>query len=328
MKVVYFPAFELNGAQHGGTLRTEQIYKHLCQSYGAANIDVHSLDLSLILRRFIFKCFINFFLLLPYFFRLSFKNYIKYCVCYTYVCCIDGLDDAHVVLEQGANYTVFIGEILANKKIKYDLYPHNIEFCVANQTLPDDGEFYVFIKISLKFASKVFVISSFDLAICNIFNENVFLFEYAYNKQSINEQVNKVELPDMDKLSFLEEHIKYFITFGSFYNPPTKKSLFKLASSFNKLNFPDDRKLIITGFGSDEFLNMDYENVKFIGEVSDEVLSLLIENSDGVLLYQTPTTGWLTKIDDIIRFNKPVFLNRSYIQAKDKFKDRIHFYDL
>ncbi len=319
MSIYYFPAFLLDGEQHGGALRSRQIYNYLIEGCGTKeSVYICQFDLKSVIKK---RPFFFLFSIIQNFRKakgLSFKNKIKYAACYSFINHLN-IGANHVALEQGANHTIFIGDILCEHSIDFDLYPHNIEFCVANQKMEDDGVCYTYIKRTMIEASRIFVISEFDAYISKIFNENVHILYYTEPFLHKSEQTS---------LEFERKYGKYYVAFGSFYNPPTLKGMLKLINNFEKLDFSSDYKLCISGFGSEKFTHLSSKRIHIVGSLDDEVLDNMIMSSQGIIIYQSPTTGWLTKIERLITYGKPIFINRSYIQALKRYKGIFTFYDL
>ncbi|RTR35966.1 hypothetical protein EKG38_24140 [Shewanella canadensis] len=321
MSILYFPAFDFNGEPNGGTLRSKQIYNFLIKSNGVKNICVGEINFKKEILLHPFSIFLHFFHLLFRTKGLVFKNKIKYTICYVYILKldVDKLSFDSIVLEQGANYTIFIGDILCHLSVEFSLYPHNIEFCVSNQNLSDDAQCYLFIKRSMLSAKNIVVISEFDAQISRVFNDNVSLLEYCSSEKF---------KPVKTSNEYQNEYGQYFVAFGSFYNPPTLKSMLKLIENFDKLNFVENQKLCISGFGSDDYVHLSTDKVKVIGSLKDEHLDNIILDSIGIIVYQTPTTGWLTKIERLLAYGKPIYINRTYIQAGERYPEMIIPYDL
>jgi hypothetical protein len=112
---------------------------------------------------------------------------------------------------------------------------------------------------------------------------------------------------------------KIGLILGSITNPPTRAGVESLIARINSdANFFNEYTFIVVGFGTNEIVHLASDRVKVLGEVTSESLSELCVDTDSFFIYQPPTTGWLTRINDMERYGKPIYINDSYIQAKSE----------
>ena len=68
-------------------------------------------------------------------------------------------------------------------------------------------------------------------------------------------------------------------------------------------------KLIVAGYGTETLKPVSNPQIVFRGTLSNEDLEKLLVDIDGIVIYQPPTTGALTRIPEMLLAGIPVFAN-------------------
>lgn len=322
MKVAYFPSFFV-GVNHGGKKRTHQIYSELVNAYGNSSIDVF--DIEHYFKEHKYSVFImlkvTIILLCNFSFYLSFKTQFKRSFTKFFVKKSISKDVySKIAIEQAPGFSLFFCDYFIDNNLDYDLYLHNIEFCVNGQSFTDDGYIYETVKASYINAKKIVTISKLDNDISKIFNLNSVILPY------------KFEIVDQNQKLNIGRHEtgqgKVGLILGSVKNPPTKAGITKLVERINSdRSFFTDFTFILVGFSTDTLRYLASDRVDVRGEVTDTELQSLVGEVDAFFVYQPPTSGWLTRITEMETKQLPIYINEDYSQATYHCK-RATFYSL
>lgn len=327
MKVAFFPSF-FSGVNHGGKKRTHQIYSELLETYEEDEVDVFDIEHYFRSNKY------NFFLILKvlvnlfcnFCFHLSFRTQFKrsFSKCFVKKCITNGVY-SKIATEQAPGFSIFFCEFLIDNDLDYDLYLHNIEFCVNGQNFKDDGYIFETVKASYINAEKVITISKLDNDIAKIFNINSVILPY---KLKLETEIKTTNLSRPESEILRCKKGKVGLILGSVKNPPTKAGITKLVERINTdRNFFSDFIFIIVGFNTETLRYLNSERVAIKGEVTDSELQNLYREVDAFFVYQPPTTGWLTRITEMETKKLPIYINEDYSQATYHCKRAI-FYSL
>ena len=117
---------------------------------------------------------------------------------------------------------------------------------------------------------------------------------------------------------------KKYLLLGSASNYPTRKGMQVMINALASHQLPFD--LGIAGYRTNALRVPQQTGITFYGTVTNEVLEGILEETDAVLVFQPPTTGALTRIQEMLMAGIPVFVNfdagRNYMDIGD-----VHLYD-
>ena len=116
-----------------------------------------------------------------------------------------------------------------------------------------------------------------------------------------------------------------FALIGTVNNPPTRSGMQSLIDFFSSQSaFPFD--LLVAGFGTEVLKPTSHPQISFFGALPVPQFMDLLEDIDGVILYQPPTTGALTRIPEMLIAGIPVFVN--FNASRNYFNEpNLIFYD-
>ncbi len=100
---------------------------------------------------------------------------------------------------------------------------------------------------------------------------------------------------------------KRFLLLGSATNIPTRSGMQSLVDYSAKKDLPFD--LLVAGYGTESLRKVKHSRITFLGTLSNEELGRALVETDGVIIYQPPTTGALTRIPEMLLAGVPVFSN-------------------
>ena len=100
---------------------------------------------------------------------------------------------------------------------------------------------------------------------------------------------------------------KRFALFGSATNVPTRSGMQALVDYASTKDLSFD--LVVAGYGTESLKQVSNSHIIFRGTLSNEELEDLLIEIDGVVIYQPPTTGALTRIPEMLLAGIPVFSN-------------------
>lgn len=107
---------------------------------------------------------------------------------------------------------------------------------------------------------------------------------------------------------------------GSALNPPTREGMRTVIRFWKEKVLPIP--LIVAGFSSEK-LREDFPelpaSVQILGSVERQALQQLLETSKAVLIHQSPTSGALTKIPELLLCGVPILANSACVRS---FHDR------
>ncbi len=193
------------------------------------------------------------------------------------------------------------------------LHLHNVEFLAQISTSSSDYRrqkrlFSLELQLVSR-AKKVTTISKFDKSIID-----------TLRKDSETEYIPFEDYRIIDKQYLRQQEFgNYYLVVGSMNNPPSFASTSLLIEKI-----PENIKLHILGSNSDNL--PDKDNIQTYGRVTDEDLNLQISRCKAIILYQHPTSGFLTRLVFLKKFQKKIFINSSYSQAMEIKDENILLY--
>jgi len=316
MKIIHIPGFELKINGHGGVHRSNQLSEVLA-SQGADVVSVF-MNKKKALLLFLKYPLVSISLIIRSIYLFLSSGLTLYgCLKYIYhgIAIVDILKDKkpNIVSVESTFERLLSIDILIFFKIKYIIFPQNVEFFVNGQINKSfRGLQYSFIweKRIYENADAVYTISRFDkaiLACMNILSE-VYLYYPC--------RTDYIKLLRIQELrNNLMNSEGYYLMLGSVGNPPTYKGIFEFINKINNTN--NNLKIIIAGFGTEVFKKFSSENLDVVGSLSNDELEKILLKCKGLIINQPQTTGFLTKIIDANLSGIPVFVISEYIQIDE-----------
>ena len=184
------------------------------------------------------------------------------------------------------------------------ILPHNVEFlaCVgsSSKALKHQTKLFQIEQRILSLAAEIITISQFDRDVINALRKDDLCWCLPFeDKRQITEGYEGANTKE-----------DYFLYLGTFTNPPSFASAENLCRAYCH-----PFKLFFIGNGSQ--LLSTSGNIESLGRVSDGELIELIKGCKALIVYQLPTSGFLTRLIFLIKFQKPIFINSSYSQSKE-----------
>ena len=177
--------------------------------------------------------------------------------------------------------------------------PHNIESLVHSQTTDGLKEELD----CLKECDAVYTISKEETWLLRLFGLNAHYLPYYPPKdvevflKGIKEKRNKRSSKDC----------KQFTILGSATNIHTRLGMQQIIDCIASRNVSFD--LSIAGYGTESLIVPNNPRLFFKGTLSNDELENLLVSVDGIIIYQPPTTGALTRIAEMQVAGIPVFAN-------------------
>lgn len=305
--------------RHGGIKRTEQLsefFKNHSQSYVEFQKKPFINYLSTTLftplfflktSYFILKCFVFYRLSLHGSLRLILihPQFLKFLKIYFN-------KDATLVIEGNSGVNLFLALYCSIKKIKFNFFPHNIEFTVKQKNKFYCSSSYLFEveKRVFKSANKNYCISDLDRNIINLFNpNNSNLFKFYPASKDLNKFKNIQKL----RLTSTKDII---LLLGTIHNEPTKKGIESFLNNNDLVNtFSKIGKICVAGIGTENLICSN--KINLLGSISDNNLFSKLVSTKFLIINQPPTSGFLTKIIEMNLCNIPQVVTSNYSQAKN-----------
>jgi len=108
----------------------------------------------------------------------------------------------------------------------------------------------------------------------------------------------------------------YFLMLGTALNPPTKQGFIDFINYFNTSK--SQIKLIVAGYATEMLLkemDIDPKKIELIGSVSNERLEDLLFHCKALIVNQRPSSGALTKLQEMRIAGIPVIANHSSLRS-------------
>ena len=307
----YLPVFSVNEKRnHGGIRRSTQIFDDLQPMFTLEPIQLRSLSFFKLILFFCYGAFDSTSLISLRSVRLFLKSAIIVGR-FKYFLKINRLNskNCHFYFELSDN-SLFLVWYLARKTFNYTVFPQNIEFLVNGKN-PKDFIFRANLEVEIyKKATQCVAISKVDAFLLSIFNKNVILYPYFPSSVDVL-RFEKIRM--VRKIGNIDESL--FIIMGTVSNSPTKLGIEYLLSFLQDKKTEKNRFELI-GFGTENYINLACGNISILGSVPDEVLDVKLALTSAVIIFQPPTTGFLTRIVELNLAGVPVFINKSYIPAQ------------
>lgn len=177
--------------------------------------------------------------------------------------------------------------------------PHNIESLVRNHSIMALGAEVA----NLKCCDAVFTISKEETWLLRLLGLNAHYLPYYPPSEA---EAFFLSIRDRRELRATNSHKKYALL-GSVTNPPTRTGMQTLIDFVATKELPFD--LMIAGYQTESLTKVIHPRISFLGTLSNEELEKLLIEVDGLIIYQPPTTGALTRIPEMLVAGIPVYAN-------------------
>lgn len=232
----------------------------------------------------------------------------------------------HLLLwEMTKSEYAFIIPLFRKRGLRIVAIPHNIESLVPEQRSGITNRLSPYWKNEelrlLKKCDSIFSISEDDTSFLSRSGIDSDYLPYFPNRKNL-EVLQKIRI-SRTKENFSTGGKRKILLLGSALNPPTRQGITSVLDIFNRRNI-DFCELIIAGFGTDYFRDSDNgSNIRVLGELLPDQLSDVITSCSFALVHQSPTSGALTRIIELLIAGVPVIANpeaaRSYIGIEGVF---------
>ncbi|MBR2210294.1 MAG: hypothetical protein IKG84_03130 [Bacteroidales bacterium] len=177
--------------------------------------------------------------------------------------------------------------------------PHNVESLVKSHSIKG-LEKEVF---NLRQCDAVFAISKEETWLLRLLGFNAYYLPYYPPREartfllSVRQKRGR-RVPDS---------VKKYALLGSATNIPTRSGMQTLVdfASTQELSFD----LYVAGYGTESLRKVVHPHISFFGTLSNEELETMLIGVDGIIIYQPPTTGALTRIPEMLLAGIPVYVN-------------------
>lgn len=188
-------------------------------------------------------------------------------------------------------------------------YPHNLESLVPTQMYLQGSNrhsYWLYEEVErLKMCDEVYCISKEETWLLSLFGVNAFYYPY-YPPKEVEKAL--IEIKEERKHKQPLNNPTYLVL-GSATNPPTRLGMEDLIKVLDSDNMK--YTLHVAGYGSECLNKVANDNIIYDGTLCADDLHLLLSRIDGLIIYQPPTTGALTRIAEMRVADIPVFVDFS-----------------
>ncbi len=221
--------------------------------------------------------------------------------------------NTQIYFETGADFSLLSCLILQQSGWKVVTFPHNIEFLVGGSDRTSiNPSTYVLECLVYSKSSEVRCISKLDQYLLAILGSSSTFYPYrpVEEVESFYKEVAlKRERQDPSKR-------KNVLILGSVTNSPTFLGMQTLLEQITESSI-SEYEYVVIGNGTEKFSDYSIRNVTIAGRVSNEILKKYLVKCSCVLIYQSATTGILTRVHNLKLARIPVLINSSYYQARE-----------
>lgn len=325
MKIIRIANFSLNSNGHGG----QRYSKFVCDAFGENRVSnfINEKNTSKINFKTIIYLFFVFYKTLRYYPEINKRNFVK-CTYKIYLfinnCSFNqNFKKANLVLWESTDdsnwFIPMIVKDIFNKKVI--ALVHNIESLVPNQNSSINVKSKNRLSLEIRYLTKCdfqIVISREEEWFLGLNGGRTIYLPYEPNNETM-EAFLKVSQIRQSKCSF-----QGYLWFGSIGNIPAYNGLMKLLEFNEKKNFPD--LLYVTGFETERLIGkFEAKNVKILGTTDNEKLQELLSSVKAVIISQDLSSGKLTKIEELLIANVPIFCNYGSMRGYWQYDQIIHF---
>ena len=189
--------------------------------------------------------------------------------------------------------------------------PHNIESLVKDRSIKAlDKEVF-----NLRRCDAVFAISKEETWLLRLLGLNAHYLPY-YPPQEAQSFLLSIFRKRESRDS---NPVKKYALLGSATNTPTRLGMQALVDYASTQELPF--VLMVAGYGTESLREVAHSRISFMGTLSNDDLEKLLVEIDGMIIYQPPTTGALTRIPEMLLAGIPIYANfdaaRNYFNISD-----------
>lgn len=218
-----------------------------------------------------------------------------------------------ITLELCPGICMIAGDIVRRTGIPYVVFPQNLEFLVPNpksdSTFRDFSAAYEVESLIYRSAQKVCAISEFDATILKCMAVEASVWP-AYPSSSDLVRLERIRETRLNNPARRNE----VLVIGTVENPPTFAGMCKLLEAV-RTSQSWMSPITVVGFGTQQLGSADSRVVNILGSVSNEALDDLMVRCAFALIYQPPTTGFMTRLLELNLAGIPVAVLGGYQQA-------------
>lgn len=327
MTVVHLSSSLWSAQRHGGVRRSEQIVHDIGRVYDELPV----LSCSRITRTWRVRPTVA----LPTAWRalclllqgvLSPRGFVRYL---TYGTSIAQFLATHkpglVTLELCPGVSMIAGDIVRRSGVPYVVFPQNLEFLVPSPrpevTFRNFVGAYEIEALLYRQARKVFAISGFDATILKCMGVDAGVWSSYPPEEDV---VRFAKIRDARQANAADR--SEVLVLGTAINPPTHAGMSALLHAV-RTSSSWTHRINVVGFGTDTLDNGGSPYINIVGPVANDALDDLMIRSAFALIYQPPTTGFLTRLVDLNLAGIPVAVIGGYQQARDLQDFGIFFFD-
>lgn len=307
----FIKGYSADSVRHGGIQRADQITDDILSSYRDA-IDV--IDIRAYTKWDLARS--TFFLPRVWLwlrrYRLTFFGWFKAAVIYRTLRRYLRHRDTHTFLLEGwDDLYLLAGLLLKESGARYIPFPQNIDGLRPGLSSRCFGSLWERFgaEVSLyRGAVQNVTICDFDRAIIESFAGSAVVHPFypSDEKLSALRAIKRARLAtDSDTVLML----------GSASNPPTCAAMTAFLRGMAEHEVPV--KVIVAGFGTEQFTHYGGDNITVLGGVSEERLNQLLESVRAVVVPSVQTSGFLTRLVDLNLAGVPVIMVGAYYQARN-----------
>lgn len=228
-------------------------------------------------------------------------------------------DSPMINIELNIGVSMYLALALVREKyFELIVYPHNIESLVSFQVWPecDPSLCHFMEKCIFEKAKEVVTISSYDRNVVKLYSNSVSVLHY---------------YPFKERLEWLKSLIKardnvvrssdLFLLSGNISNPPFERFLLML---MGRTILPFDINVKVFGVSREDYnrlMKILAENnrklngkISFDFDMSHQRYQFYLTTCRGILVYQAPTSGFVTRIPEASLLRMEILVNDSYYE--------------
>ncbi len=229
---------------------------------------------------------------------------------------LEEFEGPKVLIWESSRYSNNLIPYIAKKSnTKLIALPHNLESLVPTQSsMVTEQEGIEYFKEELKllnYCDEIFTISQEEHWLLDLLGFNVHYLPY-YPVPEIKDYL--LEIRQKRKEQGVQD---YFLLLGTVLNPPTKQGFISLISYISES--VDHIKLKVAGYATESIvdgLDFDRNKIEILGSVENDHLKDLLSNCKALIINQLPSSGALTKVQEMLIAGIPIIGNslsfRSY----------------
>lgn len=213
------------------------------------------------------------------------------------------------IWESVLGHNLLLAKVLCENSVPFVALPHNVESLVTGSrsftsgvTAPD--WFPEELKY-LRYANKVFTISLEEQWLLSLYGINAGYLPY-YPTENVKQYLLSIRAKRTLKQQ--ESAPRKLLLLGTFHNGATLHGYIDLLAHISGIQ---NIAINVAGFGSEVLNDQGYNNTKIWGTVDKQTLENLLIDSDAVIIHQSPTTGALTRIPELLIAGVPVIANHT-----------------